>query len=135
MQTPMPESNSFARTAPACHQVEKEGGLIGPQLDGIGVRGPDRIAEDILDPNRNVDAHFRMISLKLNDGTTSGGFLRSETNRVFRIVDATGASHRIAKDSVKETEVTNISIMPSNFSEILSEDEFHDLLAWLIQQR
>ena len=125
----------FRTHCSACHQIEKTGGLIGPQLDGIGVRGAERIAEDILDPNRNVDAHFRMISLKLNDGTTTGGFLRSETTRVFRIVDAAGASHRIAKDSVENTEVTAISIMPANFGDLLGEKEFHDLLAWLIQQR
>ena len=42
-----------------CHQIDGQGGLVGPQLDGIGGRGLDRLLEDILDPNRNVDHAFR----------------------------------------------------------------------------
>ena len=34
----------------ACHQIDGKGGLIGPQLDGIGNRGIARLCEDILDP-------------------------------------------------------------------------------------
>ncbi|HEV3202937.1 MAG TPA: PVC-type heme-binding CxxCH protein, partial [Gemmataceae bacterium] len=42
-----------------CHQIANKGAKIGPQLDGIGIRGFDRLLEDILDPNRNVDQAFR----------------------------------------------------------------------------
>ena len=32
---------------------------IAPHLDGIGNRGLERLLEDVLDPNRNVDQLFR----------------------------------------------------------------------------
>ena len=46
----------FEKNCAACHQLRGRGGLVAPQLDGIGNRGLERILEDVLDPNRNVDA-------------------------------------------------------------------------------
>src|SRR5205823_1098758 len=49
----------FVKTCAICHQIAGQGKVIGPQLDGIGSRGLDRLIEDVLDPNRNVDPAFR----------------------------------------------------------------------------
>src|SRR5262249_44197701 len=45
----------FEKSCAVCHQLGGKGARIGPQLDGIGSRGLDRLLEDLLDPNRNVD--------------------------------------------------------------------------------
>src|SRR5262249_11506646 len=44
----------FEKSCAICHQLGGKGTKVGPQLDGIGVRGVDRLLEDIIDPNRNV---------------------------------------------------------------------------------
>jgi HEAT repeat protein len=49
----------FQKTCGVCHQIATQGAKVGPQLDGIGVRGIERLLEDVLDPNRNVDQAFR----------------------------------------------------------------------------
>ena len=56
-----------------CHQIANKGARIGPQLDGIGIRGIDRFLEDTLDPNRNVDQAFRTTILTLNNGQSLSG--------------------------------------------------------------
>ena len=48
----------FEKTCAACHRLAGQGTKIGPELDGIGQRGLDRLLEDVLDPNRNVDQAF-----------------------------------------------------------------------------
>ena len=58
----------FEKTCSPCHQIGGKGGLIGPQLDGIGGRGLERIVEDLLDPNRNLDVAFRATTFVLDDG-------------------------------------------------------------------
>ena len=58
----------FTKNCAACHRHGGEGGLVGPQLDGVAVRGPERLLEDILDPNRNVDEAFRTTVATLADG-------------------------------------------------------------------
>src|SRR5262249_19224719 len=49
----------FTKFCAACHQLQGKGAKVGPQLDGVGIRGLDRLLEDVLDPNRNVDQAFR----------------------------------------------------------------------------
>lgn len=128
-------SELFTLHCAACHQVAGKGGLTGPQLDGIGVRGVGRLCEDILDPNRNVDAHFNLTTLTKKDGIVLGGFLIAERGEVLVLVDAAGVEHRVAKADVEKREAIALSLMPAAFGELLNQSQFDDLLAWLLKQR
>src|SRR5262249_13157402 len=68
----------FAKNCAACHSMDRVGGNIGPQLDGIGQRGLERLCEDVLDPNRNVDRAFRSTLFSLKDGDVVSGLFRRE---------------------------------------------------------
>ncbi len=128
-------ANVFKMNCAACHQIKGEGGLIGPQLDGIGARGPARLCEDILDPNRNVDAHFHLHTLTLKDNSTFAGFLKAELGQIHLLADATGKEHRIAKKDIAKTEVTPISLMPPTFGQSMDEATFIDLLGYLLNEK
>lgn len=123
----------FTTHCAACHQIERKGGVIGPQLDGIGSRGLERLAEDILDPNRNVDAHFRLTTITMKDGTVTGGFVNSEKGEIVEVIDATGKRHRLSKGEINQRNTSSMSLMPAQFGEFLSKDDFRDLLAWLLR--
>lgn len=127
-------ANVFKMNCAACHQIKGEGGLIGPQLDGIGARGAARLCEDILDPNRNVDAHFHLHTLTMKDGSTFAGFLKAELGQIHVLADATGKEHRISKKDITQTEVTPISLMPPTFGQSLDEATFVDLLGYLLNE-
>ena len=60
-----PGPKVFEKHCAVCHQLGGKGARVGPQLDGIGSRGLDRLMEDVLDPNRNVDQTFRVTNLVL----------------------------------------------------------------------
>lgn len=122
----------FATHCGGCHRLAGEGGLIGPQLDGVGTRGLARLAEDILDPNRNVDAHFRLTVLTKKDGSAIGGFVAGDRGEIIHLLDAAGRSHRVRKSEVTKTDVSAHSLMPANFGEILKPEEFRDLAGWLM---
>ena len=47
----------FTQTCSVCHQIDGHGNVVG-LLHGIGNRGLERLIEDVLDPNRNVDLFF-----------------------------------------------------------------------------
>jgi putative heme-binding domain-containing protein len=123
----------FAEHCAGCHRLNGNGGLIGPQLDGIGARGGERLCEDILDPNRNVDSHFLLHTFKLRDGSTLGGFVRGEAGAVLLIADPNGQEQRVAKADVAEDTVTPLSLMPAVFDQTIPEADLHDLLAYLLQ--
>lgn len=126
--------NVFKMNCAVCHSIRGEGGLIGPQLDGIGNRGAERLIEDILDTNRNVDAHFHLHQMKLRDGTTATGFVRGEVGQVAILVDASGNELRISKgDIVEDTDLPQ-SLMPPTFGQTIPPEAFNDLIAWLLKR-
>jgi putative membrane-bound dehydrogenase-like protein len=125
----------FEKNCANCHQVRGEGAKIGPQLDGIGIRGLDRILEDTLDPNRNVDQAFRLTTLLLKKGQVVSGLLLREEGAVLVLADAQGKEVRVPKDDVDERTTSQQSPMPANFADQIPEADFYHLLAYLLEQR
>lgn len=118
-----------------CHRIGAEGSLVGPQLDGIGIRGVGRLAEDILDPNRNVDGAFRTTTIVTNDGRVLAGLVRHETNGTLILADNEGKEFTVPLDTITERVPSPLSLMPANMSEVLQPQDFADLMAFLLEQR
>ncbi len=125
----------FAKHCAVCHQIANQGAKIGPQLDGVGIRGLDRILEDVLDPNRNVDQAFRSTTLVLNNGQLVSGLLLRQDGTVLVLADNGGKEVRIAASDVQERILSPLSPMPGNFVEQVPESDFYHLLAYLLAQR
>ncbi len=125
----------FTTNCAVCHQIRGVGGLIGPQLDGIGARGADRLCEDILDPNRNVDAHFHLHTLTLKDGSALSGFLKGEAGQVLILADAAGQEQRVSKNDLAKDVTTPMSLMPPVFGQMLDEKTFINLLGYLMNEK
>jgi putative heme-binding domain-containing protein len=125
----------YEKHCATCHQIAGKGAKIGPQLDGIGVRGLDRLLEDVLDPNRNVDQTFRATSLTLKNGQSLTGLVLREEGEVIVLADAQGKEQRVSREQVAEREVSPLSPMPANWVDQIPEKEFHDLMAYLLAQR
>lgn len=123
----------FARHCAACHAVRGSGGRVGPQLDGIGGRGAASLIEKILDPNRSVAESFRFSTLRLADGKTVSGMVKREEGQVLVLADATGKEVVVPAGDVVDRRESPVSLMPAIFGDILSEEEIHDLVAWLLE--
>ena len=123
----------FGRACAACHARGGVGARIGPQLDGIGQRGRDRLLEDLLDPSRHVDDAFRTTILQLTDGRVVTGLrLRDEGGDVV-LADALGKELRIAAADIAATRVSRLSPMPNNVRELVGEENLPHLLAYLLE--
>ena len=125
----------FVKNCKICHRLAGDGNKIGPELDGIGVRGLDRILEDVLDPNRNVDQTFRALQVETKDGRTLTGLKLRDEGEALVMADAQGKELRIAKGDIETETVLPNSPMPANVADILNETEFRHLVAFLLQQR
>ena len=123
----------FEKNCAVCHQLAGKGAIVGPQLDGIGNRGLERLLEDVLDPNRAVDINFRTTTVITDAGRIVSGLKRREEGAVLVFVDNQGKEFTVAKDEIDEQQQSPLSLMPANLLEILSPQELHDLLAYLLQ--
>ncbi len=124
----------FKQHCAVCHAVDGQGALIGPQLDGVGGRGVERLLEDILDPNRNVDRAFRTSLLILKDGDVQSGLFRREEGEMLVLAESTGKEISVAKKDVQERRESETSLMPDNVSELMSAEDFNHLLAFLLSK-
>lgn len=118
-----------------CHRIGVRGNLVGPQLDGIGARGIERLLEDILDPNRSVDPAFRLHLVKRKDGTLYAGLQRREEGDALVFADATAQETRIPKSEIAGNEESAFSLMPPGLGEVLTEQQLDDLLAYLLARK
>ncbi len=125
----------FAKHCAPCHSIAGKGGRSAPQLDGVGIRGLDRLLEDILDPNRNIDQAFRASLVVLKSGVSYSGLARDDGGSVLTLVKADGKEERIPKSEIALREVLTTSPMPSNFVEVVTRDDFNHLLGYLLQQK
>jgi putative heme-binding domain-containing protein len=125
----------FEKHCATCHQMGGRGAKVGPQLDGVGNRGLDRLLEDIIDPNRNVDLAFRASNLILKNGQMVSGLVLREEGEIVVVADNQGKDIRIPRSSIAERSVSQLSPMPANFADQIPEADFYDLLAYLLSQR
>ncbi len=125
----------FEKHCAVCHLMAGKGAKVGPQLDGIGTRGLDRLMEDILDPNRNVDQTLRVTNLALKNGQIVSGLLLREEGEVLIVADAQGKEVRVPKSSVDEKTASSLSPMPANLVDQIAEGDFYHLMAFLLSKR
>lgn len=122
----------FMKNCAACHRVGDEGAQVGPQLDGLGKRGVDRTIEDILDPSRNVDGAFRYSVLTLDDGDVVTGLQRRVDGQTTVFADAKGAEFSVETTRIRKRTESQLSLMPANWGDVMTKEEFVDLLAFLM---
>ncbi|HEX7902198.1 MAG TPA: c-type cytochrome, partial [Planctomycetota bacterium] len=125
----------FTKTCAGCHKVAGLGQKIGPELDGVGIRGLDRLLEDTLDPNRSVDAAFRASLIKTKDGRVISGLVLREEGAVLVIQEAADKETRIPLADIEARQLSQLSPMPANVIDPLPEAEFYDLVKFLLEQK
>lgn len=118
-----------------CHRIEEGGGMIGPQLDGIGNWGLSALATKVLDPNRNISENFRTYTLKLKNGQTRSGLFRREEGQVVVMADQSGQEFTVSKNDIAEQTASTITLMPDYFSTTLNQEQFNDLMNYLLSLR
>lgn len=124
----------FGTTCANCHQIGGQGAKVGPQLDGIGNRGVERLMEDVLDPNRNVDHAFYTTTLELKDGRQLSGLLREE-GKTLILIDPQAKETRVSADEVDKKRTSPLSPMPSDIAEKLKPQDFYHLIGYLADLR
>lgn len=125
----------FTQHCANCHQLAGQGAVIGPQLDGAVKRSVERMAEDILLPNLNVDKAFRSTTFLLEDGSIQTGLVRQENDQTIELIGSDAKIVSFALADVVERKQSEQSLMPANMSEVLNQQQLADLLLFLSQSR
>jgi putative heme-binding domain-containing protein len=125
----------FEKNCALCHRIGDKGAKVGPNLDGVGIRGVERLLEDVLDPSRNVDQAFRTTQVVTADGRNLTGLALREEGNILVLADAQGKEVRVPIDEIEERVISPLSVMPANVPDLVSEADFVHLLGYLLSQR
>ncbi|NUM55590.1 MAG: c-type cytochrome [Candidatus Hydrogenedentes bacterium] len=123
----------FEKNCMVCHRLGGQGAMRGPNLDGVGNRGIDRVLQDVVTPSQDVDPAFRTTVITTNDGVVMSGLLVRETPSEMVLADAEGNETVFPRGDVLETRREWISPMPSGLAQAIPETEFLDALGYLMR--
>jgi putative heme-binding domain-containing protein len=121
----------FSTNCASCHQIKGVGGLVGPQLDGIGNWGVKALTEKILSPNRNVTEAFKTYQITMRSGDKKLGLYRRTEGATMVFADHAGQEFSVQKEQIETYEPINMTIMPDQFRYSIPENDFYELIAYL----
>ncbi|WP_114749065.1 PVC-type heme-binding CxxCH protein [Pleomorphovibrio marinus] len=125
----------YEKNCQSCHQIANRGGMIGPQLDGIGNWGIDALATKILDPNRNISENFRMYNISLKNGEKVSGLFRREEGQQLVLANQNGEEFKLNKAEIEDQTPVKVTLMPDNFGQTLDQNDFNHLMSYLLNVR
>jgi putative heme-binding domain-containing protein len=116
-----------------CHRVGDVGEKIGPELTGLGSRfSKIYIVESILEPSRTIAPSFETIAVLLKNGKNISGVKVAETDTTLTLADNQAQKHMILKANIEDQQKQPVSTMPDGTEKRLTEDEFVDLVSFLV---
>jgi putative membrane-bound dehydrogenase-like protein len=123
----------FTKNCATCHIFKGEGNLVGPNLNGMSVHPKSELLTHILDPNRSVEANYRLYSVLTVDGVVISGLLSAESLTTIEMVDAQGKRSTILREDIEELIPSKKSAMPEGFEQSIDDKGLVDLLEYLTQ--
>lgn len=113
-----------------CHQIDGQGGNVGPDLTEIGAaKSRKYLLESLVEPSAEIASGYGTVTLTLKGGNTITGTLLEETDDYVAVDTGSGSPRRVDKARIEER-TTAPSSMPS-MQGLLSKSEIRDVIAYL----
>lgn len=124
---------AFAKaTCLGCHRVGAEGGTQGPDLTRIGaIRSGADLLESILFPSSTFAQGYVPHRLIRKTGEELSGSLASQGPEAVVLRDGAGVLHRVRTGAIESVTRQAVSAMPQGLEQLLTREEFRDLMAFL----
>ncbi|MBN9523522.1 c-type cytochrome [bacterium] len=125
--------NNNAVYCQRCHQLDGQGGEVGPPLNGIAAQpGKDRryLLEAIVQPSAQIAKGFETAVVTLADGRVVSGVVKEDTKQQLRLVTPENRELVIPADEI-EGRRTGPSAMPDDLHPKLTRRELRDLVEFL----
>ena len=143
------ETLFFGKAACAsCHQVNRRGGIVGPDLSTVARASVETIRQRFVSPaapfsaapaagpgapvgRGAVVARPVVVVARTRDGREIRGVRRNEDTFSLQMIDASGTLHLLDKLQLVDVRIENTSLMPGDYATKLSAGEIDDLVAYL----
>lgn len=119
-------------TCAKCHQVNREGKQVGPELSEIGSKlTRDALFVSILDPSAGISHNFESYAVVTTGGLVLTGVLVSRTDQSVTLRTAEAIDKEIPMAEIEELQKSPISLMPADLQKTLSIQDLVDVVEFL----
>jgi putative heme-binding domain-containing protein len=129
--------NMFAATTcRACHQMQGEGGAIGPDLTQLNSRFSAKdVLEAIINPDKTISDQYAATQYSMRNGSSVVGRLINEDKLNYYISQnpyTPEALTKVPKRNVIKAQLSSASIMFPGLINSLNKEELKDLMAYIM---
>ncbi len=121
----------FVKRCSVCHQLNKEGKPIGPDLSALTDKSTPALLTAILDPNRAIESKYISYLAVTVNGLTYNGLLAAESGESITLIQNDGKPVTLLRNELEELQSTGKSLMPEGLEKELPHQDFADLIAYL----
>jgi putative heme-binding domain-containing protein len=121
----------FRKQCAQCHTIYGEGAPVGPDLTSNGRATFDQLLTSVLDPSLVIGPAYLTTTVVTEDGRNLTGVVSEDNKDRIVLVLPGGGKELIARNNVKSTRVSKLSMMPEGIETLLDRKELTDLFAFL----
>lgn len=116
-----------------CHSVDGSSSKGGPDLFAVGDKFPRReLVQAVLEPSAEIAVGFGTTVVDTKSGELFQGIIKEATAEALELVKADGERVRIATRDIEEQTGSTVSLMPDGLQVSLAQEEFTDLIEFLV---
>jgi putative heme-binding domain-containing protein len=131
MGNPVAGQAVFNKVCAQCHTIYGKGGTVGPDLTGVGRENLDAVLTNLLDPSLVIGAPYLVYDVRTKGGDMISGILVEKSDNQVVVKDQTKQT-AIPMSEVKKITVESISMMPEGLEKTMTQQEFVDLVAFML---
>ena len=120
-----------------CHSLNGFGGTLGPGLSGLGnSKTREAIIDSILNPSAQFAPQYQAWSVLTTDGILYRGVqLDHKANDAIVLTLDSGENRYFKAEDIDDYRAMPTSLMPDGLEDLMTADEFRDLVAFLASLR
>jgi putative membrane-bound dehydrogenase-like protein len=125
----------FNAVCAKCHRFQGAGAEVGPDLGTVSNRPASLLLKDVLLPSQSIAQRYESYVVERVSGGTDEGVLAGQTPTTLVLRREGGQELVIPRDDVRALRVSQLSAMPADLEQQVSEQQMADLLRYLTETR
>ena len=125
----------FRAVCAKCHRLQGAGSEVGPDLGTVRNRPASLLLKDVLIPSQSIAQGYEAYVVERSSGGIEQGVLAGQTPTTIVLHREGGQELVIPRADIKRLYVSQLSAMPADLEQQVSERQMADLLEYLTKLR